>query len=75
MTLKDKIVATTVAALTQNKMCLTSFGGPLGGHRNYLTHIALPKVRSANTSTSFTKPCDSGTAMTTIPVQPNAPIY
>ena len=42
MTLKDQVVASVVATLNQGKSYMTSFYGPLGGHRNYLTHIALP---------------------------------
>jgi hypothetical protein len=42
MNLKDQVVAGVVATLNHKSAYMNSFYGPLGGHRNYLTHIALP---------------------------------
>jgi multidrug efflux pump subunit AcrB len=42
MTLKDQVVASVITTLSRKNTCMSSFYGPLGGHRNYLTHIALP---------------------------------
>jgi hypothetical protein len=39
---EDQVVASVIATLHRKHAYMSSFHGPLGGHRNYLTHVALP---------------------------------